>query len=184
VGILLASDAVRHGGNRLEEAMFIRATGIVVVALGLAGLAGCATTMVTRANLNNDAQNLEYNANALVRDANALERDTGYEVVKWDGLADETADYPRYAHDYQRDARALARNAHDLRVALEERASTTEVRAAFARVSRSYHAVRDEVTQSGSLDARRDFGPVTASYREIEHELGISPGRDEYVPPA
>jgi len=156
--------------------MVTRATGIVVVALALAGLAGCATTMVTRANLNNDAQNLEYNANALVRG-------TGYEVVKWDGLAEETADYPRYAHDYAREARALARNAHDLRVALEERASASEVRAAFARVSRSYQAVRDEVTHSDSDQARRDFGPVTASYREIEHELGISPGRDEYVPP-
>jgi hypothetical protein len=163
--------------------MVIRTTGIVLVALALVGLAGCATTMVTRANLNNDAQNLEYNANALVRDANALARGTGYEVVRRDDLADETADYPRYAHDYERDARALARNARDLRVALEERASTSEVREAFARVSRSYHAVRDAITHSESLEARRDFGPVTASYREIEHELGISPGRDEYVPP-
>jgi hypothetical protein len=155
----------------------IRGTGIAVLALALAGLAGCATTMVTRANLSNDAQNLEYNANALVRG-------TGYEVARRDDLADETADYPRYAHEYARDARALARNAHDLRVAVDERASAGEVRAAFARVSRSYHAVRDELTHSDSLQAQRDFGPVTASYREIEHELGISPGRDEYVPPA
>jgi hypothetical protein len=159
------------------EAMVIRGTGIAVLALALAGLAGCATTIVTRANLSNDAENLEYNANALVRG-------TGYEVARRDDLADETADYPRYAHEYARDARALARNAHDLRVALEERASASEVRAAFARVSRSYQAVRDEVTHSDSDQARRDFGPVTASYREIEHELGISAGRDEYVPPA
>jgi hypothetical protein len=159
------------------EAMVIRGTGIAVLALALAGLAGCATTIVTRANLSNDAENLEYNANALVRG-------TGYEVARRDDLADETADYPRYAHEYARDARALARNAHDLRVAVDERASAREVRAAFARVSRSYHAVRDEVTHSDSLQARSDFGPVTQSYREIERELGIHPGRDEYVPPA
>jgi hypothetical protein len=170
VGILLASDAVRHGGNLLEEAMFIRATGMVVVASALAGLAGCATTMVTRSNLNNDAQNLEYNANALVRDANAPVRGTGYELVRRDDLPDEST---RDAHDYARAAQAL-----------EARASTSEVQAAFARVSRSYHAVRDEVTRSDSLQARRDFGPVTASYREIEHELGISAGRDEHAPPA
>jgi hypothetical protein len=157
--------------------MVIRATGIVVVALALAGLAGCETTATTRANLSNAAQNLEYNASAMVRD-------TGGEVARRDDLADETADYPRYAHEYTRDARALARNAHDLRVAVEERASDSEVRAAFARVSRSYHAVRDEVTHSDSLQARRDFGPVTDSYHAVEHELGIHSGRDEYVPPA
>ena len=156
--------------------MVVRGTGIVVVALVLAGLAGCETTG-TRANLSNAAQNLEYNANALVRN-------TGDEVARRDALADETADSPRYVHEYARDARALARNAHDLRVAVEERASDSEVRAAFARVSRSYHAVRDEVTHSDSLQARRDFGPVSESYRAIEHELGIYPGREGYVPPA
>jgi len=45
-------------------------------------------------------------------------------------------------------------------------------------------AVRDEVAHSDSLQARRDFGPVTDSYRAVQHELGIYPGRDEYVPPA
>jgi len=154
----------------------IKGTGIAVLALALAGLAGCETMTGTRGNLSNAAQNLEYNASALVRD-------TGDEPRRRDD-SDETADYPRYAHDYARDARSLARNAHELRVAVEERASDSEVRAAFARVSRSYHAVRDEVTHSDSLQARRDFEPVTDSYRAIEHELGIYPGRDEYVPPA
>lgn len=157
--------------------MVVRGTGIAVLALMLAGLAGCETTTTTRSNLNNAAQNLEYNASALARD-------TGDEPRRRDDLSDETADYPRYAHDYARDARALARNAHDLRVALEERASDGEVRAAFARVSRSYHAVRDEVAHSDSLQARRDFEPVTDSYRAMERELGIYPGRDAYVPPA
>jgi hypothetical protein len=175
-----AFDPAQDGRNLLEEAMGIRGirgTGIAVLAVALAGLAGCETTSVARSNLSNAAQNLEYNASALVRD-------TGDEPRRRDDLSDETADYPRYAHEYARDARALARNAHDLRVALDERASDSEVRAAFARVSRSYHAVRDEVTHSDSLQARRDFEPVTDSYRAIEHELGIYPGRDEHIPPA
>jgi hypothetical protein len=74
--------------------------------------------------------------------------------------------------------------AHELRVAVEERASDSEVRAAFDRVRRSYHAVRDEVAHSDSRVPRRDFGPVTDSYRAVEHELGVYPGRDEYLPPA
>ncbi len=156
-----------------------RTVTTLVASLALAGLAGCATT-TTRANLTNAAQNLEYNANALVRD-------TGDEVARDDAARDDTADYStraEYPHAYARDARALARNAHDLRVAVEERATDSDVRAAFARVSRSYHAVRDEVSHSDSLQARRDFGPVTDSYRAVEHELGMYPGREEYVPPA
>jgi hypothetical protein len=140
----------------------------MVAALTLAGLAGC----TTRANLTNAAVNLEYNANA-------LERDAGDELAR----TDDTTDDPRTG-GYARDARALARSAHELRVAVEERASDGEVRAAFARVSRSYHAVRNEVTHSDSHQARRDLVPVTDSYRAVEHELGIRPGRDEYVPPA
>jgi len=154
--------------------MFARGT-VLVVALALAGLAGCVTN--TRANLSNAAQNLEYNASALVHD-------TGDDVARGDQRTDETADYSHFRHEYARDAAALARGAHELRVALDEGASDSEVHAAFDRVSRSYHAVRDEVTHSDSLQARRDFGPVTDSYRAIAHELGVHVGRDEYVPPA
>jgi hypothetical protein len=153
--------------------MFVVSRSITSVAvLTLAGLAGCAT----RANLTNAAVNLEYNADA-------LERNAGDELARTDDATDD----PRtggYAGEYVRDARALARSAHELRVAVEAGASDGEVRAAFARVSRSYHAVRDEITQSDSLQARRDFVPVTDSYRAVEHELGIGPGRDEHVPPA
>ncbi len=114
--------------------------------------------------LTNATQNLEYNADALIRNA-------GDEVAR-----DDTSDYTR---DYVRDARALARSAHELREAVEDHASDREVRAAFARVSRSYHAVRDEVAHSESRMARRDFASVTDSYRAVEHELGIYPGRED-----
>ncbi len=155
--------------------MVPRGSGLVVIALALAGLAGCATT-TARANLSNSARNLEYNSAALVRNTDVTR-------------SKETPDDSRYAdmrypHEYARDARALARDAHDLRVAVDEGASDSEVHAAFDRVSRSYHAVRDEVAHSDSREAQRDFGPVTDSYRAIEHELGIYPGRDEYRPPA
>jgi hypothetical protein len=154
--------------------MFARGS-VLVVALALAGLAGCVTN--TRANLSNAAQNLEYNAKALVHD-------TGDYVARSDERTDETADYSHYSHEYARDASALARNAHELRVAIEDGASDSEVHAVFDRLSRSYHAVRDEVSHSDSLQARRDFGPVTDSYHAIAHELGIHVARDEYIPPA
>jgi hypothetical protein len=78
----------------------------------------------------------------------------------------------------------LADGAREFRVALDRRVSDAEFRAAFDRVSRSYHGLRDEVAHSESLRARRDFGPVTDSYRAIERELGLYPGREEYLPPA
>jgi hypothetical protein len=162
--------------------MFVRATGLLAV-LALAGLTACATT--TRVNLSNAAQNLEYDANALVEDSAGV-RDSGEAAAPTDARSEGPTDYPRYgySHEYTRDARALARNAHELRVAVDERASDSEVRAVFDRVSRSYHAVRDEVAHSDSLQAQRDFAPLTDSYRSVEHELGIYESRRDYVPPA
>ena len=147
-----------------------RSVTVVVASLALAGLAGCAT----RGNLTNATENLEDSANALVRDAR-------HEIAR---NADDEDARTAYASDYARDARALANSAHELRLAVEDRASDSEVRAAFDRVRRSYHAVRDEVAHSDSRVAQRDFAPVTDSYRAVEHELGIYPARDEYVPPA
>ena len=147
-----------------------RTVTTVLASLALAGLAACAT----RGNLTNAAENLEYNANALVRDAgDEIANNSGYEGARTE-----------YAADYARDARALANSAHELRLAVEDRATDSEVRAAFDRVRRSYHAVRDEVAHSDSRVARRDFGPVTDSYRAVEHELGLYPEREEYRPPA
>jgi hypothetical protein len=161
-----------HAGEQREEQIMAlaRRVTMVVASLALAGIAGCAT----RSNLTSSTEDLESNANAMVRDA-------GNEIA--DSAADESA-RTEYATDYARDARALANHAHELRVAVEDRASDSEVRAAFDRVRRSYHAVRDEVEHSDSRVARRDFGPLTDSYRAVEHELGIYPDRDEYLPPA
>jgi hypothetical protein len=141
----------------------------VVAALALAGLAGCALNH--RVNLTNAAENLEYNANALVRDA-------GNQVARSDEVkprSDETVT------NYARDAHALARDAHEFRELVDQGGSDHAMREAFDRVSRSYHAVRDEVAQSENPRARSDLASLTDSYRALQHELGIYPGRDEYA---
>lgn len=139
----------------------------VIVSGALLGLGACAST---RGNLTGAADNLEFNANTLVRDAHDDSARTDYRPT------------------YGRDARSLADSAHDLRRTVDERASDAEVRVAFDHVSRSYHAVRDEVAHSGDLQAQRDFGAVTDSYRRVEHDLGVYPDRDrearaDYLPP-
>lgn len=139
----------------------------VIVSGALLGLGGCVSP---RANLTGAADNLEFNANTLVRDAHDDSARTDYQPT------------------YGRDARSLADSAHDLRRSIDERASDAEVRVAFDHVSRSYHAVRDEVAHSGDLQAQRDFGAVTDSYRRVEHDLGVYPDRDrearaDYPPP-
>lgn len=149
---------------------------MVAAALALAGLAGCATN--SRANLTNAADNLEYNANALVHDAGNQVARSSDEVTP---RSDETV---TYASDYARDAHALARDAHEFRQVVDEGGTDRAVREAFDRVSRSYHAVRDEVAQSENPQARRDLAPITDSYRALQHELGIYPGNDAYLPPA
>ena len=148
---------------------------MVVASLALAGLAGCATN--SRAGLANAADNLEYNANALVHDA-------GNQVARSDQVTPRSDATVAYASDYARDAHALARDAHEFRAVVNEGGTERAVREAFDRVSRSYHAVRDEVAQSENPQARRDLAPITDSYRALQHELGIYPGNDEYLPPA
>jgi hypothetical protein len=134
-----------------------KAVTAVLVSGALLGLGGCVST---RATLTTAADNLEVNAKTLVRDAHD-------DSVRTD-----------YRPTYGRDARALADSAHDLRHTIDERAGDAEVRDAFEHVSRSYHAVRDEVAHSGDLQAQRDFGAVTDSYRQLEHDLGVYPDRD------
>ncbi|HEY0767821.1 MAG TPA: hypothetical protein VGD47_07670, partial [Steroidobacteraceae bacterium] len=64
------------------------------------------------------------------------------------------------------------------RRAVEGRVSAdADVRAAFERVSRSYHLVRDEVDRSASRVARADLRPVTESYLDVERAMGGYPDR-------
>jgi hypothetical protein len=128
---------------------------LVAVSAVLAGLAGCVST---RGHLTSSTDRLEHNARTLAGDAGAAP--AGPDVV-----------YPTV---YARDAMALAEGARELRHAAEG-GSDTDVQAAFNRVSRSYHAVRDEVEHSQSLQARNDLQPVTAAYRDVENDLGYPP---------
>jgi hypothetical protein len=135
-------------------------TSTVSVALAaclLMSLSGCATT--ARSNMSTSADRLERNANLLADDV-------------------RSADYPS---GYVRDVHMLADDARDFRRTVEDRVSTDgDVKVAFERLSRSYHAVRDEVDHSDSRTARGDLQPVTDSYLDIEREMGGYPAAHEH----
>jgi hypothetical protein len=136
--------------------MFVAKTvSVGIAACMLLGLASCATT---RGNLASSADQLEHSANSLARDV----RD---EPSRRDS---DTS--------YVRDAHTLADDAHEFRRTAEDgRASNSDVRAAFDRVSRSYHVVRDDVEHSEDREVRSDFKAVTDAYLDIERELGGYP---------
>lgn len=127
------------------------------LALALAGsLAGCVTSGTS---LTSSAERLERSSYALEKNAYAEREDSRY----------------------RRDAVALAEEARDFRRLLtDSRADNADVRAAFSDLSRSYHALRDEVERSRSRDVERDFQPVTDAYLDIEREMD-HPRRDRYA---
>jgi len=135
----------------------VSAASAALAACLLIGLSGCATT--ARSNMSTSADRLEHNANLLADDV-------------------RSADYPS---GYVRDVHMLADDARDFRRTVEDRASSDgDVKAAFERLSRSYHAVRDEVDHSDSRTARGDLQPVTDSYLDIEREMGGYPALHEH----
>jgi hypothetical protein len=142
---------------------FARTLVLAAASVLFAGLAGCAST---RGQLASSTHRLEYNAHVLAEDA---------------GAPPAGVTYPT---NYARDATALAEDARELRHAAEG-ANDQDVQAAFDRVSRAYHAVRDEVEHSEVPAARNDLIPVTEAYRDVENELGYPPRQaraDNVVP--
>jgi hypothetical protein len=126
--------------------------------LALGALTGCATT--SHGNLVRSADRLEHNADVLARD---------------DRMS-------HYGESYAREAHELAQQAHDFRRAIQDdRADRRDVDAAFADVSRSYHALRDDVDRSPDRDAQRDLRPVTDAYLDMEREMGGYHGGDRYA---
>lgn len=125
-----------------------------------AGVVGCVTS---GANLSNSAERLE-------RSSYALQRGT---------------DYDHGDPGLRNDARELAEEARDFRRAVAESgADQRDIDAAFEDLSRSYHALRDEVEQTRERDVERDFQPVTEAYLDIEREIdrtGDRPRRDRYA---
>jgi len=118
-------------------------------------LAACATT---HGSLTTSADRLERSSDALARRS------------------------PSYS-SFSADARELANEAHDFRLTVNDRrADDRDVKDAFEKLSRDYHAVRDGVDRSNSREAQVDLRPVTDAYLDIERALGGYPSdRDRYA---
>jgi ketosteroid isomerase-like protein len=142
----------------------MRVTSKVTLMIGACALAGLAGCVSTRDSVATSAGDLERNANVLAQDAVYEKSNPEYDALT-------------------RDTRGLAEDAHDFRHVVEGRSSDSDVQVAFDRVSRSYHAVRDEVQQTNSLQARRDFTPVSDAYHDIEQRLGVRPDRQASIDP-
>ncbi|MDE2263342.1 MAG: hypothetical protein KGL45_12515 [Gammaproteobacteria bacterium] len=126
--------------------------GWLRASLMAAALAGCATT---HGGLNSSADRLDRNAQAFAQNSQEAPR----------GYSENTG--------YTADARDFADRAHEFRRAVEdEGADSRDVRASFDDLSRSYHALRDDVERSGDRGARHDLQPVTQAYLDVEDNMG------------
>jgi hypothetical protein len=128
-------------------------SGWLTGSLMVVALAGCAST--PHGGLDYSANRLDSNAQVFSQDATQAPR--GY---------DENTSYTE-------DARAFADRAHEFRRTVEDpSADKRDVRASFDDLSRSYHALRDDVQRSDSDYARRDLAPVTQAYLDVEDDMG------------
>ena len=126
---------------------------LMMTSLLLAALSGCATT---HGSVTSSAERLEHNAHAMARDARGEPYGTDYSTGS-----------------YMENARDLAEDAHALRRTAEERGTDDrDVKAAFERVSRSYHDLRDKVERSDNREAHQDLKPVTEAYLDLERSMG------------
>jgi hypothetical protein len=126
----------------------------------LVGLTGCATT---HGHLARSADRLEHDSDALASDARST-----------------SSDYA--TTDYARDARELADRSEDFRrIVNDPRAERRDIQDAFARVSSSYHALRENVDRSGGEQARADLRPVTQDYLDLEGQMQGYPATGRYA---
>ena len=134
--------------------------GWLTASLMAAALAGCATT---HGGLNSSADRLDRNAQAFAQASQEAPR----------GYAENTG--------YTADARDFADRAQEFRRTVEdEGADSRDVRSSFEDLSRSYHALRDEVERSGDRDARHDLQPVTQAYLDVEDNMGGARASSRY----
>jgi hypothetical protein len=132
--------------------------GSLTALLMAMALSGCATT---HGGLYSSADRLDRNAQVFAQDAQ--EEPRGY------------AEYTGYTED----AEDFAAQAHQFRRTVETRGSD-DVSASFDELSRSYHALRDDVERSDSRDARRDLHPVTQAYLDVEDNMGGAKAPSRY----
>ncbi|HEY2036709.1 MAG TPA: hypothetical protein VGG96_06825 [Steroidobacteraceae bacterium] len=132
--------------------------GWLTASLMAIALAGCATTR--HGGLDSSAGRLDRNATAFAQDAAEAPR----------GYSENTS--------YTEDARDFADRAHEFHRTVESRdagdgdVSDRDVKTAFDELSRSYHALRDDVEKSEDPSARRDMQPVTQAYLDVEDNMG------------
>ena len=131
---------------------------VIPVATLMTLMGGCATS--PHGNLAQSADRLEHNADLLARD-----------------------DHGRYeSTSYSREADQLAEKSHDFRLAVRDsRADRRDLDAAFESLSRTYHALRDDVDRSDSREAQLDLKPVTDAYLDVEREMGGYRASDRYA---
>jgi hypothetical protein len=144
--------------ERAEEKLMITAAKAVWLTASLMtiALAGCATTR--HGGLDSSADRLDRNAQAFAQDSEEAPR----------GYSENT--------NYTEDARDFAVRAHEFRRTIEDTDSGDHaVKASFDDLSRSYHALRDDVERSGGPDTRRDMQPVTQAYLDVEDNMGGAP---------
>jgi hypothetical protein len=125
--------------------------GIAGAVLIVAG--GCATTTTTRpAGLSQSAEKLDMNARVLAAHSDTI------------------------GPPWQYDAHDLAKRAYDFRSLVNTaNVSSADVSAQFELVSQSYHKLREDADHTRTQQAYADLEPVTAAYRDVQHELGITP---------
>jgi hypothetical protein len=118
-------------------------------------MGGCASS--PHGNLGRSADRLEHNSAVLARN-------------------------DRGSSTYSREADQLAEKAHDFRMAvMDSRADRRDLEGTFESLSRSYHALRDDVDRSDSREAQLDLKPVTEAYLDVEREMGGYRASDRYA---
>jgi len=133
--------------------MIARKAGLLTASLMAMALAGCATNR--HGGLDSSADRLDSNAQAFAQDAQDAPR----------GTEENTG--------YTEDAQDLSVRAHEFRRTVEDGdADHRDVNASFDELSRSYHALRDDVERSDDPVARRDLRPVTQAYLDVEDNMG------------
>lgn len=133
--------------------MTVRRAGWLTGSLMAVALTGCAST---------PHGGLDYSANRLDSDAQAFAQN-----------AQEAPRGYNESRSYAEDAGDFADRAHEFRRTVEDPgADKRDIRASFDDLSRSYHSLRDDVQRSDSDYARRDLGPVTQAYLDVEDDMG------------
>jgi len=126
-----------------------------VVGAVLIAMAACATTTTTAtrpSGLSDSAAKLDMGSRALAARSDSV------------------------GPPYQQDAHELARRAYDFHSMVNTATvSNEDVKSQFELVSQTYHKLRADVDHAGTQQAHSDLQPVTAAYRSVEHDMGVTP---------